>query len=46
MWVSVPPEGPALGSQVQGLCASLVDGFSIVGGLVIAVAATGLVVFA
>ena len=44
MRVLVPPECPALRCKGQSLCAGLVDGFLVVGGLVVAVAAAGFII--
>lgn len=42
--VAVPPDGPAFGCSVQGLYVDIVDYPWVVEGLVVAVAATGLLI--
>ena len=44
MRVPVPSECPALGCKGQSLCAGLVDGSLVVGGLVVAVAAARFII--
>jgi hypothetical protein len=45
MGIFVISEGLAFGGEVQGLSAGAVDGCLVVGGLVVTIAAAGLVVF-